>query len=271
MKNKLIVIVFFIFFSCKDDFKKELSIKENQPIEKKSGEFQLDSFVQQFISRTNFSNDSIYKEKLNLEISSNNKKGKYQYSVEKFGNLFDNTYEYIQIVDHNSYQCTIYIIKNKTIVRLISFEKKIPFNKTYTTDVNNDGQKDFIIISPTTGPVEFHICLLDKKTGLISNQIKTYNYYPIKNNGFIQVVNFRSPIVELKKMKWKGTEIDTIEKIYYDWEHPVYYKADKYPFKDFESSDTRYIYDPKVKVQILKKLPDDYIKAIKKHYPRFDE
>ncbi|MCC9064130.1 hypothetical protein [Flavobacterium piscisymbiosum] len=258
MKKITIIIFILVFTSCKKDTTKKDVV---------TGNFQIDRFLKEYVSTSNTKGDSIYLKDLDVALSLNNKKDKYQYSVEKYGNLFDSKYKYIQIIDSNNYECTVYIIKNKEVIKLISFEKKIPFNKIFTRDINNDGQKDFVITSPTTGPEEFHICLLDKNTGLISNEINTYNYYPVKNNEFIEVVNHQSPIVHVFKMRWQGIKVDTIEKIYYDWEHPVYYKADKYPFKDFGDQDKSYVYDSTVKVKIIKKLPSEYIKAVKKYYP----
>lgn len=268
MKNKLTVLIFFILISCKNEIRKDksvvkraISIKENI----KATEFSLDSFLQQFVSSTNYTNDSVCIEKLYLGISTHNKKDKYQYYVEKYGNIFDNKYKYIQVIDQNNKNLNIYIIKNKGVLKIISFEKTTALHKSYIDDINKDGFNDFILLYQTTGPEEYHAYLFNKN-GFVDKEISTYNYFPITNNEFVQVINHQSPIVELKKMKWQGTSVDTIEKIYYDYNNPVYYKSNKYPYKEWEGHAV-YIYDPTVKAKILKKLPNDYVEAMKMYYP----
>ncbi|OMQ13545.1 hypothetical protein [[Flexibacter] sp. ATCC 35103] len=166
--------------------------------------------------------------------------------------------------ENNPKSTTYYIDQNHE--KVLEYEDNPLLIKDTVFDINKDGLKDLVLLYQTTGPVQYHVYLFNK-IGLVDKEIETYNYFPINEKEFIQAVNFRSPIVELKKLKWRGTDIDTIEKIYYDSEHPVYYQANKYPFKDFEPKDEKYSYDSTVKVKILKKLPDDYIKAIKKYYP----
>lgn len=187
------------------------------------------------------------------------------------GYFFKNKILYVverKYSENNPNVTTYYIDKNHH--KVLEYEDNPVLIKDTIFDINKDGINDFILLYQTTGPVQYHAYLFNK-SGLIAKEIETYNYYPTKGKEFIQVINFRSPIVELKKMKWKGVTIDTIEKIYYNWENPVYYKADKYPFKDFGDQDKRYVYDSTVKVNIIKKLPPDYIKAVKKYYPRFEE
>ncbi|OMQ13549.1 hypothetical protein [[Flexibacter] sp. ATCC 35103] len=261
MKQTIAILFILFFFSCKSDVAKKEVVTNN---------FQLDVFLKKYVSKANTGNDTIYLKNLNEAISLNTKKDQYQYSVEKYGDLFHNRHKYIQIINLDNNEYSIYVIKNKQVKKLISFEKTMELYEISIYDINGDGLDDFVLVYQTTGPKLYHFYLLNKN-GDVAKEIKTYNYFPIKNKEFIQALNFRSPIVELKKMKWKEIDVDTIERIYYNWEHPVYYKSQKYPFKDFEDSDKQYIYDSTVKVEILKKLPPDYIKAVKKYYPRFDD
>lgn len=188
-----------------------------------------------------------------------------------FGNKILYTLE-TKYTENNPKITTYYIDINHQ--KILEYEDNAVLIKDTIYDINNDGLKDFVLLYQTTGPILHHIYLLNKN-GVVTKEIETYNYFPLKNGEFIEAINFRSPIVRMKKMKWIGNTIDTIEKVNFNLhENSTYYKLinGKDPFLGIDPSCNNCDadkYDKSVKTIKLKTLPEDYLQALKKYYPEF--
>ena len=254
MKNSklLFVILIVVCFSCV----KNKNYNQNTNFD-----------VLEFITNYKFDNslnDSVFKEKIYLDLSKESEtKGLNNYVIYDYGDFFNNKSKYLIVWDQLKNNHYWFKKEKNNFVYFFKKEENILFIKDTIFDINNDGTKELIITNQTTGPNVSTVYFIDKN-GLIDENLKIVaSFMKIDNDKFIQVSNHSSPIVSFSKCKWNKTKIDTIENLFYDYNNnSKFYISKQYPFMNKENE---YVIDNSKEVTTINKLPIEYQQALKKY------
>ena len=186
------------------------------------------------------------------------RKGESVLEIKQTGDFFCNQQIYSKIFEYDDNIFTNVVYYLNDTIKVLYYNEIESFINDSIYDINKDGINDLILKYKSASSIQYTIFLFGLD-GMVAEEKKIYNYYPLSNKEFTQLESCGLDVVFFQKSKWNNLQIDTLEQIYYDIEEKKSYST-----SPLIIIDGGYVKDKKAKVISLG-LDKCYSDALKEY------